>query len=85
MNTFKASYFRFMIFNTLNQFLYMVVITERVKKKKALKEEKMQDVIIQLEIFEENTIEMNMQVNRRPKTLVIPSYFFSSNTSICKH
>jgi hypothetical protein len=62
----------------------MVVITERVKKK-ALKEEKMQDVIIQLEIFEENTIEMNMQVNRRPKTLVIPSYFFSSNTSICKH
>jgi hypothetical protein len=63
----------------------MVVITERVKKKKALKEEKMQDVIIQLEIFEENTIEMNMQVNRRPKTLVIPSYFFSSNTSICKH
>jgi hypothetical protein len=62
----------------------MVVITERVKKK-ALKEEKMQYVIIQLEIFEENTIEMNMQVNRRPKTLVIPSYFFSSNTSICKH
>lgn len=34
MNTFKASYFRFMIFNTLNQFLYMLVITERVKKKK---------------------------------------------------